>query len=64
MNIPLPAGSGTGAYLAAFERLVSHRRRRVGRRPLVVACGYDASALDPLGRMELHSGSFRELTSW
>src|SRR5262249_9780809 len=29
---------------------------------IVVACGFDASAVDPLGRMMLTSGSYRELT--
>jgi len=29
---------------------------------IVVACGYDANAMDPLARMQLHSDSFRAMT--
>ncbi|SQI30927.1 Histone deacetylase-like amidohydrolase [Serratia plymuthica] len=30
---------------------------------IIVACGYDANALDPLARMQLHSDSFRSMTA-
>ena len=29
---------------------------------IIVACGFDANAVDPLARMQLHSESFREMT--
>lgn len=29
---------------------------------IVVACGFDAGALDPLGRMQLSAGAFGEMT--
>lgn len=59
INVPLPPGSGIGAYAAAFERIVvpavaSHRPELI-----LVSCGYDASAMDPSGRMLLSSADFR-----
>lgn len=62
INVPLPPGSGVGAYVAAFERIVAPALR--GHRPelIMVASGFDASALDPLGRQMLHSEGYRRLT--
>lgn len=62
INVPLPPGSGIGAYRAAFERIVvpalyAHRPELV-----IVCCGLDANAMDPSGRMLLTSEDFRALT--
>jgi acetoin utilization deacetylase AcuC-like enzyme len=62
LNVPLPPGSGPGAYLEAFERVVGPAARRHEPDLIVVACGLDASTMDPLARMMLHSDAFRELT--
>ncbi len=62
LNIPLMAGCGHGAYLAAFERVVLPALRRFKPDLIVVASGFDASAADPLGRMMLHSESYRAMT--
>jgi acetoin utilization deacetylase AcuC-like enzyme len=62
VNVPLPAGSGDGAYRAAMERVVVPALRRMRPELIVVACGFDAAFLDPLGRMLCHSGTFREMT--
>jgi len=61
LNVPLPAGSGRGAYLAAFERVVEPAVRRFRPELIVVASGFDAGALDPLGRMMLSAGAYGEL---
>ena len=61
LNVPLPAGSGRGAYLAAFDRVVEPAVRRFRPDLLVVASGFDAGALDPLGRMMLSAGAYGEL---
>lgn len=63
INIPLPAGSGEGAYLAAMERVALPALRRHAPDLIVVACGFDASAMDPLGRMMLSSDAFRRMTA-
>lgn len=62
LNIPLPPGSGTGAYRAAFERVVLPALRAYRPELLIVASGFDGGVTDPLGRMLLHSGAYREMT--
>jgi len=62
INIPLPAGSGDGAYLAAFEQVVLPALAAYKPDLIVVPSGFDASASDPLGRMMLHSDTYRTMT--
>ena len=62
LNIPLPAGSGHGAYFSAFERVVLPALQAYGPELIVVASGFDASAMDPLGQMMCHSDTYRALT--
>ncbi len=62
INIPLPPGSGRGAYLAAMERVVVPALQKFKPDMIVVPCGFDASAMDPLGHMMLTSGAYRQLT--
>ena len=61
INVPLPPGCGHGAYVAAFERLVVPALRRFRPELIVVCSGFDAAAADPLGRMMLHSESYRAM---
>ncbi len=62
INVPLPAGSAIGAYAAAFERVVVPALERFAPELIFVASGFDASAYDPLGRMQLRSVDYRVLT--
>lgn len=62
INVPLPPGSGIGAYRAAFQRVVIPALYRFKPELIVVPSGFDASGVDPLGRMMLSSGGYRELT--
>ena len=63
LNIPLPPGAGHATYLAALEQLalpaISVHRPDV----IIVACGYDASGVDPLARMLAGSDTFRAMTA-
>lgn len=63
INVPLPAGSGRGAYAAAFDMVVEPAVRNFAPELLIVACGFDASGFDPMGRMLLSAGAFAELTA-
>jgi acetoin utilization deacetylase AcuC-like enzyme len=63
LNIPLPPGSGHGAYLAAFDRVVLPALQRFRPELIVVASGLDASALDPLGRMLCTSDTYRAMAA-
>lgn len=62
LNIPLLPGSGHDAYLYAMQQLVLPALERFEPELIIVACGYDANAVDPLARMQLHSDSFRQMT--
>ena len=45
-----------------MQRIVIPALERFEPELIIVACGYDANAVDPLARMLLHSDSFREMT--
>jgi acetoin utilization deacetylase AcuC-like enzyme len=62
VNVPLPPGSGVGAYVAAFERVVVPALRSFRPELVLVASGLDACAIDPQGRMLMHSDGYRALT--
>lgn len=62
INIPLPPGCGEASYLEAWDRIVAPALARHRPEVIVVACGFDASAMDPLGRMLLRAESFHALT--
>jgi acetoin utilization deacetylase AcuC-like enzyme len=61
LNIPLLPGGGHQAYLDAFALLVTPALRAFKPDLIVVASGLDASALDPLGRMQATSETYRAL---
>ena len=62
INIPLPPGTGHASYLEVMERIVLPALRRFRPEAIIVACGYDASAYDPLGRMLATAETFRLMT--
>lgn len=62
LNIPLPPGTGHASYLHAMDRIVLPALDRFRPDAILVACGYDASAVDPLGRMLATSDTFRRMT--
>ncbi|MEJ6391502.1 class II histone deacetylase [Gymnodinialimonas ulvae] len=62
LNIPLPPGTGHAGYIEAFERLVIPSLHAFQPDAIVVACGFDASLVDPLSRMIAGGETFRALT--
>ena len=62
VNLPLPAGCGWGAYEAAFDTVVMPALERFRPDFVIMPCGFDAGAQDPLGRMILHGGAFAAMT--
>jgi acetoin utilization deacetylase AcuC-like enzyme len=62
MNIPLPPGGGHALYLDAMERLVLPALSAFQPDVIIVACGFDAAAVDPLSRMLATSQTFRDMT--
>ncbi len=62
LNIPLPPGTGHKGYLEAMDRLALPAIRAFAPDAIVVACGFDASAVDPLSRMMATADTFRQMT--
>ena len=62
LNIPLPPGTGHIGYLAAMDRLALPAIRDFAPDVLIIACGYDAAANDPLGRMLATADTFAQMT--
>ncbi len=62
VNIPLPPGAGHATYLNAMERIAIPALEHFKPDVIVVACGYDAAAIDPLSRMLATAETFRTMT--
>jgi acetoin utilization deacetylase AcuC-like enzyme len=63
INVPLPPGSGVGAYEATFDHIVIPALRAYRPELIIVPSGFDAGGYDPFGRMMMHSGGYRSLTA-
>ena len=62
LNVPLPPGCGDGAYVAAYERVVLPALYKFKPELIVVPSGFDASGVDPLGRMMVSADGYRRMT--
>ena len=62
LNIPLPPGTGHAGYLQAMEQLALPTIRAFQPDALIIACGFDAAAFDPLSRMLATAETFRKMT--
>ncbi|TRA95258.1 MULTISPECIES: class II histone deacetylase [Rhizobium/Agrobacterium group] len=62
LNIALPPGCGDEAYAYVIKRIVQPSLEAFRPDLIVVANGLDACGLDPMGRMLLHSETFRAMT--
>lgn len=63
LNIPLPAGTGHVGYLDAMDRIALPAIRDFAPDVLIIACGFDASLVDPLGRMLATAETFAAMTA-
>lgn len=63
VNVPLPPGTGDRGYALAFERVVVPILRRFRPELVLVSSGFDASMVDPLGRMLLTTDGVRRMAS-
>eukprot|EP01035_Chromulina_nebulosa_P019008 gene19008-24827_t len=63
INIPLPPGSGTGAYLYAFNTVVLPALDKFKPDLILVSSGFDASYADRLGAMMLSSEAFKQIAT-
>lgn len=62
INIPLPPGGGHATYLRVMDQIVRPALDRFNPDLIVVACGYDAAAIDPLSRMLATAETFAAMT--
>ena len=62
VNVPLPPGSGNGAYEAAIERVVVPAIEGFQPELVIIASGLDASMMDPLAMMMVTSEGYRAMT--
>ena len=62
INVPLPAGSGGGAYMAAMDDVVLPALHAFKPELIVIACGFDACYFDPLSHMLLVANHYRTMT--
>jgi acetoin utilization deacetylase AcuC-like enzyme len=62
INVPLPPGSGCGAYRYAFDKLVVPAITQFQPQMIFVSSGFDASFTDQLGAMMLSSDAYRYMT--
>jgi len=62
VNIPLPPGSGDGCYRYAVETVVVPALQRFRPDLVLVACGFDAGAMDQMARQMVTSRGFHQLT--
>lgn len=62
LNVPLPPGTGDGGYLYAMDQVVAPALQRFQPDLILVASGFDGSAMDPLARQLLTSEGYRTMT--
>lgn len=63
INVPMPHGSGGGAYEEAMTRIVLPIVSQFAPDWVLVSAGYDAHASDPLAGMELAAGDYSMMAS-
>ena len=61
-NIPMPPGSGDREYLKAFDDEVVPWLLEGKPDVLLIECGFDAHARDPLAQQRLSTEAFAEFT--
>jgi acetoin utilization deacetylase AcuC-like enzyme len=62
LNIPLPTGAGHLSYLEAMDQIALPQLRAYQPDVIIIACGFDATVIDPLGRMMATVDTFRQMT--
>jgi acetoin utilization deacetylase AcuC-like enzyme len=62
INVPLPTGTGDEGYRYAADHVVAPALAAFRPDLIMVACGFDANAMDPLARQLVTSEGFAALT--
>jgi histone deacetylase 6 len=62
VNVAWPGGMGDSEYLAAFDRVLAPIARAFDPELVLVSCGFDAAAGDPLGEMRVSAAGYGAMT--
>lgn len=62
VNVAWPPGMGDAEYLAAFDRVLLPIARAFDPELVLVSCGFDAAAGDPLGAMKISAAGYGAMT--
>lgn len=62
MNVPMAAGGGDDAYIAAFEQQLLPRALNYNPDCVLISAGFDAHYDDPLAHMQVTEAGYRRLT--
>ena len=63
INVPLPPGSGHGAYLAAFDRVVVPAVDAFEPAIILISAGQDGGFYDPMARQMCLAETYQQLTA-
>jgi acetoin utilization deacetylase AcuC-like enzyme len=63
LNVPMPAGCGDAEYIGVFQRILVPAAQAFRPDFMLVSCGFDAHADDPLADMQLTGGGFAAMTA-
>ena len=63
LNVPLPGGTGSAGFRAAYEDVVFPRIEAFKPELLIISAGFDAHKADPLAGMELETEDFAWVTA-
>ena len=63
VNIPMPAGTGSEAFRAAYSDVILPRLREFAPDLIILSAGFDAHAADPVAHFRLQVGDFSWLTT-
>ena len=61
VNVPLPHGAGDTAFLAAYEQVAVPALDRFEPELVLVSCGWDAHARDPLGVLAVSTAGYAQV---
>jgi acetoin utilization deacetylase AcuC-like enzyme len=61
VNLPVPPGSGDGAFVSLVEHVVAQLAREFEPRLVLVSAGFDAHHADPLGSCRVTEAGFAEM---
>jgi acetoin utilization deacetylase AcuC-like enzyme len=62
VNVPMPAGCGDAEYVGVLQRVLAPVTHSFSPDMILVSCGFDAHADDPLAAMEVSGRGFLEMT--